>query len=326
MADPYLGQSAGALARPLPFTAGPARSRLQLSAPPAALRDLVGMSPGIQAVFAALVRIAPHARATLISGETGTGKSTMARVLHGLGPQRAGAFQTVASADAWARMDGDATVFVPEVGEWPHEAQGVLARAVAEAASAPVGSGLHVIAATERELRHDIAAGRFRADLYYRVAVFELRLPPLRERREDIPGLAAAFLRDACQRLGLPHKQLTGGAVRLLQDLPWPGNLRELRNVVERVTVLWDGDVLAEAAVRTALSLAPVSGQPAGPVAPPPPSARLDEAQHHHVRAALAAAGGNKTTAAAHLGVSRRALYRLIDRLERRGPSGPPGR
>ena len=278
----------------------------------------------MQALFAALTRLAPYARATLISGETGTGKATIARALHGLGPQRAGAFQTAASAEAWAQMDRAATVFVPEVGEWPHDAQGVLVRALADAACAPAGDGLHVIAATERDLPHDIADGRFRADLYYRVAVFELRLPPLRERREDIPELAAAFLRDACRRLGLPHKQLTGGAARLLQDLPWPGNLRELRNAIERASVLWDGDVLAEAAVRTALSLAPGSDRPAGAGAPPP-SARLDEAQHQHVCAVLAAAGGNKTTAAAHLGVSRRSLYRLMSRLERRGPSGAAG-
>ncbi|MCC6988710.1 MAG: sigma-54-dependent Fis family transcriptional regulator [Acidobacteria bacterium] len=320
MADAHLAPSSGQLARALPFTAAAVRPRLSPAAAPAALRDLVGESGAIQTVFAALTRLAPHARATLITGETGTGKSTIARALHGLGPQRTGAFQTAASSEAWPRLDLNATVFVPEVGEWPHEAQGVLGRALADSASAATGEGLHVIAATERDLREDVAAGRFRADLYYRVAVFELRLPPLRERRDDIPGLAAAFLRETCGRLGLPHKQLTSGATRLLQDLPWPGNLRELRNVVERASVLWDGDVLAEPAVRTALSLAPSADRPE-PSAPP--SARLDDAQHQHVRAVLAAAGGNKTTAAAHLGVSRRALYRLIDRLERRVPPGP---
>ncbi len=276
----------------------------------------------MQAVFAAMTRLAPHARATLVSGETGTGKSTIARALHHLGPQRSGAFQTATGPDAWVHADPSSTVFLPDVGDLPIAAQAGLARALAESADAAVGTGLHVVAATAHDLRSDIAAGRFRADLYYRLAVFELRLPPLRERRDDIPALAALFLRNSCARLRLPHKQLTAGAARLLQALPWPGNLRELQNVVERASVLWDGDVLAEPAVRTALALGspPAEGEGASASVPMEPSTRMDDAQHQHLRAVLAAAKGNKTTAAAHLGVSRRALYRLIDRLERRVP------
>ena len=268
----------------------------------------------MQSVWAAVIRLAPHARATLVSGETGTGKSAVARALHRLGPQRGGAFSTMSGAEAWASEGSPATVFVPDVGDLGLDAQATLARGLADATQAPVGEGLHVIAATDRDLRGAIAEGRFRAELYYRLAVFELHLPPLRDRVDDIPDLAAACLRETCARLGLPPKQFTAGATRLLQDLAWPGNVRELRNVVERASVFWDGDVLAEPAVRTALAL---GGSAVTAVAPPAPSTRLDDAQHQHVRAVLAAAGGNKTTAAAHLGVSRRALYRLIDRLER---------
>ncbi len=275
----------------------------------------------MQAVWAAVTRLAPHARATLVSGETGTGKSTVARALHRLGPQRGGAFVTVTGAGAWAQPGSAATAFVPGVGDLSLDAQAALARALADALQASVGEGLHVIAATDGDLQGAIAAGRFRADLYYRLAVFEVHLPPLRERVDDIPELAATFLRETCVRLGLPYKQFTAGALRLLQDLAWPGNLRELRNVVERASVLWDGDVLAEPAVRTALTLGAPAGAPCAEAAAP--TARLDAAQRQHVRAVLAAAGGNKTTAAAHLGVSRRALYRLLDRLER-APSGRP--
>ncbi len=316
MADAVVAHSGAVVVRPLRFAPPP------LSSPTGVLRDLVGGSVAMQAVLAAMARLAPHARATLVSGETGTGKSTIARALHQLGPQRTGAFQTAAGPEAWIHADPSGTVFLRDVGDLSSGAQAGLARALAEAADAPAGAGLHVVAATARDLRDDIATGRFRADLYYRLAVFELQLPALRERRDDIPALAALFLRQACTRLRLTPKHLTTGAVRLLQDLSWPGNLRELQNVVERASVLWDGDVLAEPAVRTALMLGPAPAQAASTpaVAPATPSTRLDAAQLQHVRAVLSAANGNKTTAAAQLGVSRRALYRLIERLERRTP------
>ncbi len=267
----------------------------------------------MQVVWEAVARLAPHARATLVCGETGTGKSTVARVLHRLGPQRGGAFVTTSGAEGWPAAGSSATVFVPGVDDLGLDVQGSLARRLADAAQAPVGEGLHVMATTDRDLRGAIAAGRFRVELYYRLAVFEVHLPPLRERADDIPDLAAALLRDTCARLSLPPKHFTAGATRLLQGLAWPGNVRELRNVVERASVLWEGDVLAEPAIRAALAL----GGTAANATVAAPSTRLDDAQHQHVRAVLAAAGGNKTTAAAQLGVSRRALYRLIDRLER---------
>ena len=317
MADTHSASSWGVVVRPLRFA--PPRP---LPSSTGVLRDLVGGSLAMQSVFAAMARLAPHARATLVSGEAGTGKATIARALHQLGPQRSGAFQAAIGPEAWIHVDPSSTVFLPEVGDLPVGAQAGLARALAESADAPAGTGLYVVATTARDLHSDIAAGRFRADLYYRLAVFELHLPPLCERRDDIPALAAQFLRSSCARLRLPHKQFTSGAVRLLQALPWRGNLRELQNVVERASVLWDGDVLAEPAVRAALALGLSPAEADGPqaVAPAASSARLDDAQHQHVRAVLAAAQGNKTAAAAHLGVSRRALYRLIDRLERRVP------
>ncbi len=322
MADAHFAPTAAGGPRPLRFADAVLRpARAPHQPPPVVLRDLVGRSPAMQSVWAALARVAPHARATLVSGETGTGKSTVARALHRLGPHRGGAFHTMAGADAWAPKCSPATVFVPHVGELSLDTQAALARGLAEAAAAPVGEGLHVVAATDRDLRSAIAGGHFRAELYYRLTVFELHLPPLRERVDDIPDLAAAFLRDACTRLGLPSKQFTAGATRLLQELRWPGNLRELRNVVERASVLWDGDLLAESAVRAALALG--GPAPAARSASTAPSTRLDDAQHQHIIAVLAAAGGNKTAAAAHLGVSRRALYRLIDRLERPASGRP---
>ncbi len=301
------------VARPLPFAAPAARpSRVPTPVSDGGAHALVTSSASMQAVLLAMTRLAPHARATLITGETGTGKSTIARVVHGLGPHRGGAFRIAAGADVLHHLDTPVTLFLPDVADLPREAQVALTRAMANAAHAPAGEGLHVIASTDRDLSETTAPGGFRAELYYRLTAFELRLPPLRERRDDIPALAAAFLADVCARLGLPATQITSGAARLLQGLTWPGNLRELRNVIERAAVLGDGEVLAEPGVRAALALGPPVAKMAAP-----PSTRLDHAQHQHVRAVLAAAKGNKTIAAAHLGVSRRALYRLVDRLER---------
>lgn len=316
MADVHLAPAVAGGPRPLRLADAALRQVGASQARSAAVpRDLVGRSAAMQLVWAAVARLAPHARATLVRGETGTGKSTVARVLHRLGPQRGGAFLTTTGAEGWGSPGAPATVFVPDIDDLCLERQVSLARELGDAAQAPIGEGLHVIAATDCDLRGAIAGGRFRADLYYRLTVFEVHLPPLRERADDIPELAAVFLRDACARLRLPPKHFTAGATRLLQDLAWPGNLRELRNVVQRASVLWEGDVLAEPAVHTALALGGSAAPAKVPL--PAPSARLDDAQHQHVRAVLAAAGGNKTTAAAHLGVSRRALYRLLDRLER---------
>jgi DNA-binding NtrC family response regulator len=175
---------------------------------------------------------------------------------------------------------------------------------------------VHVIAATAQDLGAAMAAGRFRSDLYYRLGVFALHVPPLRERLDDLPDLAAAFLRDISARLRLVGGGLAPGATRVLQAHDWPGNLRELRNVLERAAVLSDQDVVGESAVRAALAAAapPVSVATAV-TADDATAGRLDAAQRAHVRAVLHGARGNKTAAAATLGISRRALYRLLDRL-----------
>jgi len=322
---------AAALIRAAAAAAGPRPGRPRLAATPwpstsrrpaATFHGLIGRTPAMREVFAAIERFAPFGRTTLVSGEIGTGKTEVARTLYRLGPRRGGAFVTVPCADlhrhgdrpAWTLPTPDAeeaTVYLSDVAELPGADQLALVRLLTPGAGT---AGPHVIAATTGDLRAAMAAGRFRPDLYYQLGVFTLHLPPLRDRLDDLPDFAAVFLREIAGRLGLGARAVTPAAIRRLQGHDWPGNLRELRNVLERAAVLSDADLVGEGAVCAALADgAPRGGVPAGGSAPAP--ARLDDAQRAHVRAVLHGERGNKTRAAARLGISRRALYRLLDRL-----------
>jgi DNA-binding NtrC family response regulator len=180
----------------------------------------------------------------------------------------------------------------------------------------------HVIASSSRDLRVEVAAGRFRSDLYYRLNNVEVRLPALRDRREDIPYLTASFVRDASERLQKPLMGLTPGAERLLNQAHWEGNVRELRHVVERACILADTDFVTEREL--AISMPPrVSMRTAGrpPSSSSPHQGQTDadllvNVEREHIQRALVRAGGNKKAAAKMLGVSRRALYRRLERLD----------
>jgi two-component system response regulator HydG len=173
-----------------------------------------------------------------------------------------------------------------------------------------------VITATNRNLLEDVRLGRFRQDLYYRLNIIEIVLPPLRERREDIPYLSASFVREFATRFGKPVSGMSAGAERLLLNAPWPGNIRELRNTLERACMLSEGRILSEREVLTALGgaarpsadPAQESGAPFVKIARPPP-----ELLREQIEQALQKVGGNKSAAARMLGLSRRALYRRLD-------------
>jgi DNA-binding NtrC family response regulator len=318
---------------------------------------MVGRSPVMQELFGLVRRLSPHVHVALVTGETGTGKELVARALHTLGPRRDRRFvtincsavvETLFESELFGHVRGaftgatdtkpglfevadGGTIFLDEIGELPQAVQAKLLRVLESGEVNRVGSlearqvNVNVIAATNRDLRAEVNSGRFRSDLYYRLNVVELRLPPLRERREDIPYLTAAFVRACADRLAKPIAGITPAAERLLVSGRWDGNVRELRNVIERACILTDTEFVTEKEVAVAL---PPDGRAAAPGLPRQGLAaspdlldrteveRLTTVEREHIQRALERTGGNKKAAAQMLGLSRRALYRRLERLE----------
>ncbi len=238
--------------------------------------EMIGSSPAFTALTSTIRRVAPTDAAVLILGETGTGKELIARALHNLSPRRSkplvkvncaaisaglveselfghvkGAF-TGAVDKRMGRFEfaNGGTIFLDEVGELPLETQAKLLRVLQEQEFEPVGSNrsikvnTRVIAATNRRLNEAVAEGKFRSDLYYRLNVVPLEVPPLRERKEDIPRLTAFFLAGFSRKFGRPVKSVSQEVMARMLQYQWPGNIRELENVLARAVVLSDTPVL----------------------------------------------------------------------------------
>ncbi|MFY0526900.1 sigma-54 interaction domain-containing protein [Archangium gephyra] len=298
-------------------------------------------NPGMKRLFRIVEKVARTESSVLVRGESGTGKELVANALHAIsarhkGPFRAincaalppslleselfghvrGAFTgAVRDSPGHFRLADGGTLFLDEVAEIPLELQGKLLRVLETRSIIPVGGrasvpvNVRIVAATHRPLRREVEAGRFRADLMYRLRVVPLFLPSLRERCEDILPLARRFL-DELEQNGPRHvERFSPGARRLLESHGWPGNVRELRNVMEYAYVIGEGPVLHEA------DLPPEFSEPRPPPVPDVPAGSATGGDAHDpavLRAALARAGGNRTEAARMLGISRVTLWRRL--------------
>jgi two-component system response regulator PilR (NtrC family) len=311
---------------------------------------LVGDSPGMQAVRGLVARLARSQAPVYISGESGTGKELVARLIHEQGARAEGPFvpvncgaipQDLMESELFGHKKGSftgalgdkpglfqaasgGTLFLDEVADLPTPMQVKLLRAIQEKAVRPVGAqaevpvDVRILSATHKDLAALVREGRFRQDLFYRINVIELRVPPLRERREDVPGLADHVLARLAERLGEPVRALSPAAVAALRAYPFPGNVRELENVLERALALCEGETIEPGDL--GLAAGPGTFPEAGGVGEPThgASARpgldplLDQVERETILKALEQTGGNKTAAARLLGITFRALrYRL---------------
>src|SRR3569833_2827841 len=328
---------------------------------------LVGRSAAMQDIYRALARLMQTDLTVMITGESGTGKELVARALHDFGKRRNGPFVAInmaaiprdlieaelfghekgAFTGATARQSGrfeqaeGGTLFLDEIGDMPMDAQTRLLRVLQEGeytmvgGRTPIKSNVRIVAATHRDLSQMIRQGLFREDLYYRLNVVPIRLPPLRERIDDIADLVAHFLR-AAQREGEPTKTISPDAIKLMQNYSWPGNVRELENLVRRLAALYADERISREIVQSELNIADRQSVPmaAGPIdvsaavethvaqllrdhEPKLPPAGLyqrvlDKVEAPLIAMVLNACGGNQIKASELLGLNRNTLRKKI--------------
>ena len=309
------------------------------------LHGIVGATPKILDVLRMISRLKDTRTPVLIVGESGTGKELVARAIHSRGAFAARPFvavdcgslvPTLIESELFGYEKGaftgalrskpglfqsahGGTIFLDEIGELPLEMQAKLLRVLQEKEVRPVGSNepmkvdVRVITATNRDLELDYRAGRFRKDLYFRLDVVTIRLPPLRERRSDIPMLVQWFLDRHGQ--SAPVK-VTGPAMKCLLAYDWPGNVRELENALERAVALGDGKVIDVADLPPSLVSVPSSGEPASPLAVQSPGSTTDLAdiERATIQRVFEQVNGDKAIARKMLGISRATLYRKLKR------------
>jgi len=307
-----------------------------------ALPDVVGRTPAMVDVYKTIARVAPGPSTVLILGESGTGKELVARAIHQHSPRRDKAFvavdcaalpESLLESELFGYVRGaftgalrdtsglfveseGGTMFLDEIGDTTPALQAKLLRVLQERQVRPVGGtqwksvDLRVIAATNRDLPDMVASGRFREDLYYRLKVVTILLPPLRERRDDIPLLVDHLVRRTARRLGKRVTGVSEEALALLGSYDWPGNVRELAHVLERSVTLAQHEVIG----LDDLPLELRRPAPADRADLLQGSPTLEELKERYIRRVVEESGGNISRAAAILGVDRRSLYRMLRR------------
>jgi transcriptional regulator with GAF, ATPase, and Fis domain len=325
-----------------------------------AFGNIIGKSPALQAVLRQVERVAPTSASVLLLGESGTGKELVASAIHDRSPRRHRAFVRVNCASVHAGLfeseffghvkgaftgavrdrvgrfqlaDGG-TLFLDEVGEIPSTLQAKLLRVLQEGQFERVGEeqtrrvDVRIIAATNRVLEHEVEAGRFREDLYYRLSLFPIELPPLRDRKEDIAALASHFLRLASQRLNRPAPHLTAIDVQALEQYDWPGNIRELAHVIERAVILTDGRRLQlDQALTLARPRRPAHDAPLPVPGSPSPlltDAEVRRLERENIQQAIARAGGKIYGRGGAAGLLGLKPTTLAYRMKALGISRPP--
>jgi DNA-binding NtrC family response regulator len=305
--------------------------------------ELIGESPAMQEVYRLIDTLSQNRTTILLTGESGTGKELVARTIHERGPLAARPFVAINCAglseslldsqlfghergaftgavndhDGVFRAADGGTLFLDEVSEIPLALQPKFLRAIQEREVVPIGMSLPVpvdvrlIAATNRDLEAEVHGGRFRSDLFYRLNVVHIALPPLRDRPEDVPPLVDHFVRCLSREFGVAPKRVVVEAMERLRVYAWPGNVRELQNALERAFALSTADSLSAGELPAAIR---------GHGASPPAPAETDEvipladAERRLIAAALRRTAGNKNEAARLLGIDRQRLYRKIEK------------
>jgi DNA-binding NtrC family response regulator len=299
--------------------------------------EMIGSSPKMIEIYKTISLVAPTNATVLLEGETGTGKEMIARMIHNNSPRVNQPFVPVdcgsiapslleselfgALKGSYTGADRDrmgvfeaannGTVFLDEIGDLELGFQLNLLRFLQEKEIRPLGSprgkkvDVRVVAATNRDLQKMVEEGKFREDLWYRLNVVRIILPPLVERRGDVPLLAHYFLKKYNERYH-QHARLTESALRVLEDYSWPGNVRQLQHMIERLTIVTPQGRIDDAAVREAIELTEPRDTS---------SETLADTEADQIRRVLAATGGNKSRAAKILGIERKTLYRKLDKM-----------
>jgi DNA-binding NtrC family response regulator len=307
--------------------------------------QIIGASDALQELFTLIGKVAGTNASILITGESGTGKELVARAIHFNSRRAEGPFLAIncgalnenlleaelfgyekgAFTGAAARREGllkaadGGTIFLDEIGEVTPALQVKLLRALQEREVLPVGAraavafDARVVAATNRDLEAEVRAGRFREDLFYRLSVIPIKVPPLRERRGDVPLLARHFAARFAREMGVGERELSPEALTALVNYPWPGNIRELMNAVEHAVALSTERIRPEHLPDKLRSARVATNDPEGAVV------TLEELERAHILTVLAHTGGNKTRAAELLGIDLSTLYRKLRKYEEEG-------